>query len=322
MAYCIASRKRRIATFLLAAAFFVLALFVTAQAPPPMAAPPPPPPPPPSQSSDQPTPPPAAALLSPPTKPIEFDVATFKINKSGGVMPYLTIPVGGDGFTAQNRPFHDIIRYAFAKGRGGAYQISGQPSWVDDDRYDIQAKVAVEDLPEWQKLNAVGQKVALQGFLIEYLKLKFHPDPTPHPYYALVVGKNGPKLKESKPDDSFKTPDGHTVTGTALALTGPFELTAQNCTLERFADLLTGYANRGVLDKTGLPGAYNFVLHFDPIPDPRVPDGQGVPIFAASPDAVTPVIISAVKELGLQIVPATGPMDGMVIDHIERPPDN
>src|ERR1017187_6249434 len=86
-----------------------------------------------------------------------------------------------DGFTMQNRAFHDLIRFAFAKGRGGAYRISGQPSWVDNDLYDIQAKVAPEDIAEWQKLNGVGQKVALQGFLIEYLKLKFHSDPTPLP---------------------------------------------------------------------------------------------------------------------------------------------
>ena len=322
MTHCIASRKPHIATFLIAPAFSALALFVTAQAPPPMAAPPPPPPPPPSQSSDQATPPPAT-LLSAPTKPIDFDVATFKINKSGGIMPYIQIPVGGDGFSAQNRPIHDIIRYAFAQGIGGAYRISGQPAWVDDDRYDIQAKVAVEDLPEWQKLNAVGQKIALQGFLVEYFKLKYHPDATPHPFYALTVGKNGPKMKVYKPGDSFKTPNGQSIAGTnQLRWIGPSEFIGQSCNMARLASWLSSYADRGVLDQTGLSDFYNFDLRFDDMPDPNRPDGPGVPFLALRPADATPALFSAIRQLGLELKAATGPMDGMVIDHIERPPDN
>ena len=275
----------------------------------------------------QPPAPPAAdaspvALLSAPTKPVEFDVAVFKLNKGGGEMPYVRIPVGGDGFSAQNRPLHDIIRYAFAKGRGGSFRISGQPAWVDDDRYDMQAKIAVEDLPEWKKLNGQGQKIVLQNFLIEYLKLKFHPDPTPYPYYALVVGKNGPKVKPTKPGDTFKTSDGRTVSGRALIFTGPNEVTAQAAPIEQFADLLSGHADRPVLDKTGLDDFYNFVVQFASTPDPRMPEGSGTPFFALPPDVATPSMFSAVKQLGLQLVLTKGPIDAIIIDHVERPPDN
>jgi uncharacterized protein (TIGR03435 family) len=261
-------------------------------------------------------------LLFAPTKPIEFDIAVFKLNKSNGAMPYIQIPVGGDGFSAQNRPIHDLIRYAFAKGRGGSFRLSGQPAWVDDDRYDMQAKIAVEDLPEWKKLNGQGQKIVLQKFLIEYLKLKFHPDLTPYPYYALTVGKTGLKFKQTKPGDTFKTPDGQSITGRALLFTGTNEVTVQGVSIEQFADLLSGHADRPVLDKTGLDDFYNFVIHFDATPDPRSPDGPGIPFAALPPDLATPSMFSAVKQLGLQLVPTKGPIDAIVIDHVERPPDN
>jgi uncharacterized protein (TIGR03435 family) len=263
-----------------------------------------------------------APLLFAPTRPIEFDIATFKLNKSNGLMPYIQIPVGGDGFTAQNRPIHDLIRYAFAKGRGGSFRISGEPSWLNDDRYDVQAKVAVEDLPEWKKLNTQGQKIVLRQFLIDYLKLKIHPDPAPYPYYALVVGKGGPKFKQSKPSDTFKTSDGKSVTGRALLVTGPSELTAQAVPIEQFADMLSGHADRLVLDKTGLDDFYCFVIDFDSASDPRSPDGPPQPFFSLPPDLATPSMFSSVKRLGLQLALTKGPIDAIVIDHVERPPEN
>jgi uncharacterized protein (TIGR03435 family) len=259
-----------------------------------------------------------APMLSAPTKPIDFDIAVFKLNKSGD--NDRTLGLTADGFTMQNRAFHDLIRFAFAKGRGGAYRISGQPSWVDNDLYDIQAKVAPEDIAEWQKLNGVGQKVALQGFLIEYLKLKFHSDPTPYPYYALVVAKNGLKMTPYKPGDTFKTPDGHTISAKGLLMwVSASEVIGQGCTTERLVDQLSGHADRGVIDQTGLmPRGYDFTLQFDDAPDPN--GGPGILFQAMSPGDATASIRSDVKQLGLELKPTTGPMDGMVIDHIERPP--
>jgi uncharacterized protein (TIGR03435 family) len=257
-----------------------------------------------------------------PTRPVEFDVATFRLSKSNGPMPYIQIPVGGDGFIALNRPIRDLIRYAFAKGRGGSFRMSGEPAWVDDDRYDIQAKVAVEDLPEWKKLNGQGQKIVLQKFLIEYFKLRIHPDPTPYPYYALTVGKNGPKFNQTKPGDTFKTSDGKTVSGRALLVTGPNELTAQAVPIEQFSDMLSGHASRLVLDKTGLDDFYSFVIQFDSPPDPHSTDGSAQAFFSLPPDVATPVMFSAVKQLGLQLVSTKGPVDAIIVDHVERPPEN
>jgi len=262
-----------------------------------------------------------ATSLSEPTKPIDFDVAVFRRSGDKSVRALNFTP---DGFIMGARPFHDLIRFAFAQGRGGAYRISGQPSWVESDLYDIQAKVAHEDIAEWQRLNALGQKVALQGFILQYLKLKYHPDSAPYPYYALVVGKNGPKIPHYKPGDTFKSRDGRIIRNRNVLLwVGPNELICQDCTPERLAEELSGRGDRGVLDRTGLTSSdYSFDLRFDVLPDPSHPDGPGVPFRRLGQKDATTVLLSSVKQFGLELRSATGPMDGMVIDHIGSPPDN
>lgn len=261
-----------------------------------------------------------AESLPTPTKPIEFDVALFRRSGPKSVRALVFTP---DGLIMGARPFHDLIRYAYAKGRGGAYRISGQPSWVDTDLYDIQAKVAPEDIAEWQRLDGLGKKIALQGFIVQYLKLKYHPDPTPYPYYALVVGKNGPKMPLYKPGDTFQSRDKRTISDTnALLWTGPNELMCQACTVEHLAEELSGRGSRAVIDQTGLTQIYNIDLRFDVLPDPSRPDGPGTSFRSLRPQDADPVLVSSVKHLGLELKSASGPQDGMVIDQIDRPPEN
>jgi len=71
-------------------------------------------------------------------------------------------------------------------------------------------------------------------------------------------------------------------------------------------------AGRIVIDKTGLTGNYNFT-----VPMPYSPMPQQM-----QEDAGVPSIFQGLKELGLQLVPSKAPVDGMVIDHIERPSEN
>jgi uncharacterized protein (TIGR03435 family) len=74
-------------------------------------------------------------------------------------------------------------------------------------------------------------------------------------------------------------------------------------------------AGRVVIDKTGLTGTYDFTL---PIPVGQMPDQ----LQQAVEDAGVPSMFEGLKQLGLQLVPAKDPVRGIVVDHIERPPDN
>jgi len=85
--------------------------------------------------------------------------------------------------------------------------------------------------------------------------------------------------------------------------------------------------DRPVLDKTGFTGAFDLKLRFTAdqatmgLPGsggPGDPGGSGIP---ANPDL--PNIFAALQEqLGLKLVPAKGPVEVLVIDHVERPTAN
>jgi uncharacterized protein (TIGR03435 family) len=92
--------------------------------------------------------------------------------------------------------------------------------------------------------------------------------------------------------------------------------------MERLTDMLTGHTDHPVLDKTGLGNYYNFTIHFDGAANPDNPAAPETPFMGLRPDLATISVLSSIKELGLELKPAKGPMDGMVIDHIERPDED
>ena len=70
------------------------------------------------------------------------------------------------------------------------YQVTG-PDWMASERYDIIAKI-----PDGATKDDIPQM--LQALLKERLKLDAHLESKEHPVLGLVIGKGGPKLKESE----------------------------------------------------------------------------------------------------------------------------
>ena len=85
-------------------------------------------------------------------------------------------------------------------------QYTGMPAWMigDDDRYDVDAKVDEADLADWQ--NPAKQpamlRSMLQAMLEDRLKLVVHRSTREAAVYLLLVGKNGPKFKETNPSET------------------------------------------------------------------------------------------------------------------------
>ena len=99
--------------------------------------------------------------------------------------------------------------------------------------------------------------------------------------------------------------------------TGVGRVEFHGCMMKDLVYVLTFQAGndlgRPVVDRTGLAGRYNFVLRWTPETNapPNVQDSDA------------PWIIGALqKELGLELKPITGPLDVIVIDHIEMPSAN
>ena len=86
---------------------------------------------------------------------------------------------------------------------------------------------------------------------------------------------------------------------------------------------LSRQLGRAVVDKTSLAGKYDFSVTWTP--DFDSPGGTKDVGGATAPPSVNadaPSIFTAVQELGLRLQPAKGPVDMLVIDHVEKPDSN
>ena len=207
----------------------------------------------------------------------------------------------------------DLIRIAY---RVKPYQISG-PDWMGSQRFDIQAK-----MPEGASTEHVPEM--LQALLAERFKLALHRDSTEHSVYALVVGKNGSKLKESPPEPAVpevpeaKAPSGAITIGagnsqvqisgniqgkgmvvsggetgtTHLTMSpeGSMRLEMEKTTMPALADILSRLVDRPVVDMTEIKGSYQVVLDLSQADLIAMARTAGVPGVAmpASADAGRP----------------------------------
>ncbi|PYS38054.1 MAG: hypothetical protein DMG14_19090, partial [Acidobacteria bacterium] len=118
--------------------------------------------------------------------------------------------------------------------------ISGGPDWIDLIRYDVRAVAPGEVRP-----NLDEQMAMLRTLLAERFKLTFHTEPKEFSVYALMVAKNGARLKESTaPPDESPRLINTVFPGDRIVLP------ARNATMPQFASMLQrAVLDRPVLDK-------------------------------------------------------------------------
>jgi uncharacterized protein (TIGR03435 family) len=219
------------------------------------------------------------------------------------------------------------------------FQVSGGPSWISSDRYDVNAKVEDSVAAELQKLPPNQReeqlKAMLQALLADRFKLKVSHVAKDLPIYALVVAKNGPKLQEAKPGDTYPSgikgldgrPQGR---GGASMWAGRITsgITGQGVPLIVLAESLSQQLRRTVTDQTGLKGNYDFKLQWTPDQMPAaIPLGPGGAMPATDnpppPESSGPSIFTALQEqLGLRLESTKGPVEITVVDHVEQPSED
>jgi uncharacterized protein (TIGR03435 family) len=228
------------------------------------------------------------------------------------------------------------------------YQVSG-PNWMDAERFDIVAKV-----PKGSSKDDV--KLMLQNLLAERFKLTLHREKKDLPMYALVVGKNGPKLKESPPDDPNATVDEAAAQqkekqamdnakrttvrdggmpppmpggpGTRMMMMpGRMRMMSTKQTMAQFAEALGNQMDRPVVDQTGLTKNYDITLEFAPegivgrgMPGMPPPPPSGDGGVSAEPDAAPSLFTALQEQLGLKLEQKKGAVDLLVVDHLEKTP--
>jgi uncharacterized protein (TIGR03435 family) len=192
-----------------------------------------------------------------------------------------------------------------------AYQISG-PAWLDSEYYDIVAK-----MPDGATLKQVP--AMLRSLLAESFGIRVHWETKGQRAYLLTVGRNGPRLAASKESAVPEAPvTGGPSTAARLSFSPDGHVQVIGATMAAFANTLSNFLGRPVLDKTGIPGAFDISL------DISLDDISALRSADVEPDqAGAPSIFSALRELGLKLEAKRVPVQHLVVDEAEKiPADN
>jgi uncharacterized protein (TIGR03435 family) len=266
-----------------------------------------------------------------------FEVATIKPGSdTGRVMVMFT----QDGLSISGVPMQMILREAF---RTEDDHVFGAPSWVKSTRYDIEAKVSAEDAPKLKGIKREQRMEMLLSLLVERFNLKYHHETRELTTYSLVVAKGGVRMKESAPSDpgpkdapkdagakdapkeiSADSPKAPPKGG-MLRMMGPGHIESEGTPTQFLAHLLSQQLGKTVVDKTGLTERYDYTLQWTPDDaTPMAGDAGGGPGHDENaPQAGGPSLFTAIEEqLGLKIESTKGPVDVIVIDHLDSPSAN
>jgi uncharacterized protein (TIGR03435 family) len=272
-----------------------------------------------------------------------FDVASVKQNRSSDP-PTTNVLLGpgdiyspnGGLLSATNYPLTSYIQFAYKLPANQMQSLFPQlPKWATTERFDIQARAQSNPTKNQMRLM-------MQALLADRFKLAIHTESRQLPVFALVLvklGKFGPQLRPHLDDPpcapQLVVGSGDTVAGGYPSACGgiiPIEpskdgdmrLAARNVTLALTASTLTGYGNlnRPVLDRTGLTGTFDFFFEYAPDRPPGVAGAAPNTTNGAS-EPSGPTFLEALRDqLGLKLDSQTGPVDVVVLDHIEEPTEN
>jgi uncharacterized protein (TIGR03435 family) len=172
-------------------------------------------------------------------------------------------------------------------------EVSG-PDWLSSDRFDIDAKMPDGD-------SNADLAAMLQTLLVERFDLSFHNETRDLAGFVLTVEPSGAKLDSAKDQKGYSMPRDRS----GVHLKGVL-------TVQTLADVLSQTLRRPVINQTGLEGPFAMSLDFAPDTlDVSDNDSPALPLPAA---------IS--KQLGLKLEPKKVPVKLIIIDHIDKLPDD
>jgi uncharacterized protein (TIGR03435 family) len=250
-----------------------------------------------------------------------FEVASIKPTRPAGLGQFWNILPSRFNVNVTTKM---LIAYAY---NVSDFQVSGGPSWINSEEYDINARVEDSIAEKLQKLPWEQYKeqygLMVQSLLADRFKLKVSHETKELPVYALVVAKNGPKLTLS----TVPPPGPGQRRGPLFSMAWD-HINAWGMSLAELAEKLSYIRGRKVLDQTGLKGEYDIALKWTPDQSPagivQVPDGAklGTEAVISAESSGSSLFTAIQEQLGLKLESTKGPVDVLVIDHIERPSEN
>lgn len=263
---------------------------------------------------------------------LSFDTVSIRPNTTPVVVAddqEISISPGGT-LRVVNMPLSFLITFAYPI---QGFQLDGGPAWVASDRFDIVGRPG-QELPPRTPGGPDPVRLMIQALLEDRFKLALRKDTRQMPIYELILatrdGTPGPQLRPAQADCAAleaaiaggTPPPPPPSTGPGCRTGGRMgRLTFGGQPLTAFASLLSRLTQRVVVDRTGLPGNWEFELTFSSDPSQLpLPPGATPPPAAPEADPNGPSIFTALEEqLGLKLQPTRGPVEVYVIDRAERP---
>lgn len=218
---------------------------------------------------------------------LRFDVASVKPIVPGSQAPgFPNVKQGREParYTLWHATLGVLIRIAY---KLEPYRLSG-PVWIDDLRFDLVATMPATTTDD-QVLRM------LQTLLADRFQLKLRREVRESAVFALVVGKNGPRLTPAaNPDKQYPTP------------VGPWGFSLKNTSMHNLASMLMRWLDRPVIDMTGLTGIYDVDLSWKPLS----PDAPANPLAA----------LDALDTLGLKAESRKAPIEFVIVEQARKTP--
>jgi uncharacterized protein (TIGR03435 family) len=233
----------------------------------------------------------------------EFEVASVK--PSTPLERDITLATyPGGRIIVRNFTLKQLMKQAYGVER---FQITGGPSWLDTDRYSIEAKPPASS--ESSRFSPASPKTPpppeelrmLQSLLVARFQLKFHRETKDASILALVVTGKGPNLEPPKNRDDRPL----VMSGFDGDINGPrlYYIAGQNATMPLLAQRLAQMLKRPVRDETALAGNFDFKFNYEQ-------------------DETDSGLVTAIQKLGLKLESRKAPVEHLVVDHAEKPSAN
>jgi uncharacterized protein (TIGR03435 family) len=272
-----------------------------------------------------------AQTTAPPAAATEFEVASIKPNNSSNLPPLngvvLMVLRNGAMFTRNGRysmqginaTTPSVLIQAAYNVRD--FQILEAPGWVSSDRYDVEARAA-------EGTTFEQMRPMIQSLLADRFKLVLRRETRQLPVYELLPARDGLKIVPTR--EGSCVPREKAVPFGPL-MCGGIRRQAANAALERkdvieaagvpmstLIDFLSTESGRTVIDKSGFTDVFNFRLEFAS----TFPGGFSADAPAPSAPVGVSIFTAIEEQLGLRLRSTTGPVDVLVIDHVERASPN
>jgi uncharacterized protein (TIGR03435 family) len=205
--------------------------------------------------------------------------------------------------------------------------ISGGPKWINTERFQIDAK------SERAQKSGTMNGPMLRALLEEKFHLVIRREIKDVSVYSLTIPKRSvPKLPHSTgkcitldPEHPLTVEPGKPFPAfCGMSRNSDKGYDAFGVTMARFAELLSDYADRRVVDRTGLSGEFDVHLNLSPsdLGHPTMNASDDEARLARDPAEIFARVRAEVRKLGLQLESTKGPAESLFVESAERPPAN